>query len=337
MKSRVKRIVATGLLALMIANFSACNDTGVVNDVAIDSTTSTTTEQSQTVINPTQGVGGDVWEAMKKNGTYIGKSDLYDFSLLENQPLPIQFLEDEGLLYHNHSNRLCINDKQPSVAYKPLETHVYVDNNTPENDVYVLVNYKSGIIESGADNDVYVTTWKLKYTLSDNDYQTLLSLKGDYRQRFFIQQMDYIYQPEVISKATTTQQIVNMGAPEKNKDTNVFPYIYVDSYDLNSKTIKFAAMVNGGYKFYEANLNEAQVIETLMDRYGVTREECLQNINMSTQNSLLGSALSKFHIAGYSGGLTDKQATDAIKNSTEQISWESLDVNSEGKSFEITQ
>ena len=333
MNNKFNRIVATGLLALMIANFSACKD----NDVINNKNDNTTTGQNQTIVNPTQSAKGDVWEAMKVKGTHIAKSSSYDYSLLQNQPLPIQFLEDEGLLYRNHSNRLCINDKQPSPVYSPLETHVYIDNNTTENDVYVLLNYKSGIIDSGADEDVFVTTWKLKYTLDDDDYQTLLKLNGDYRQRFFIQEMDLIYEPQVISKATTTQQIVNMGSPVKNKKQNIFPYVYVDGYDLNNKTIKFASMVDGGYKYYEANLYEAQIINTLMERYNITREECLGNMHMTTQSTLLGSALTKFHIAGYSGGFTDTQAAEQIKNSKEQVVWESLDVNSQEKNVELTQ
>ena len=143
MNNKFNRVVATGLLALMIANFAACKDGDVVNNNSNDNVT---TGQYQNIINPTQSVGGDVWEAMKERGTHIAKSSSYDYSLLQNQPLPIQFLEDEGLLYRNHSNRLCINDKQPSPVYSPLETHVYIDNNTTENDVYVLVNYKSGTI-----------------------------------------------------------------------------------------------------------------------------------------------------------------------------------------------
>ena len=339
MNNKFNRVVATGLLALMIANFSACKEGNVISGTT-DNNDTTTTGQNQTIVNPTQGPKGDVWEAMKVKGTHIVKSHLYDYSQLSNQPLPIQFLEDEGLLYHNHSNRLCINDKQPSNIYKPLQVDVYVDNNTPENDVYVLVNYRSDVISSETETDVFVTTWNLKYTLADDDYQTLLALKGDYRQRFFIQEMDYIYEPQVVSKATTTQQIVQMGSPNiSTGSTKVssFPYIYVDSYDVNNKTIRYATKVGDGYKYYETSLYESLALESIMNEYNLTLEECIKYMEMTTQSSLVGSALIRNHVANRVGGIGKQKIAQKIEDSNEQVVWESLDVNSQENNVEFSQ
>jgi hypothetical protein len=327
MNEKVNRAVATGLLALMIANFCACDS--LVEPKPNGTTTqhgssSNNYTDSETTINGPVGrpiVGkdlpGDIWKEMKANGTAYARHDGLGKEFYE-RAVPLQFLQDEGLVYPQ-GNVWGINaDEKPSAHYEPLYSKVFIDENTKENDVYILLNYTNKMIEHQSDEDACVTTWKLKYTLDDDDYQAILKLKNDYRLRYFVQEMDKIYEPEVISKCTTSQFIVFMSAPYYGYygPENVFPLVYIVDVDYDTNTITSALKTDDGYKFIDYNIMESPAIDTVMKEHNLTREQVLSMIKVKSVDTPLGKCLTHFNVHNRAGSLGTDKLLERYENTT---------------------
>lgn len=355
MKDKFNRAVATGLLALMIANFSACD---TLNKVINQNTDTSKTDTNQSIKVPETGsnqngdstessttahggayipkdLPGDVWKALKASGKayeyYEPAAESLDF-----YAIPIRFLKEEGLLYYNDDNKLCINGKQPGGRYVPFSYQTFIDENTKENDVYVLLCYENDKPQYNIDDNVQVTTWKLKYTLDDDDYQALLKLKDDFRQRFFIQEMDNIYEPEVISKCSYIHAFAGMNSPFRNehKANNAFPNVYLDNIDYDTYTITVAARTDNGYKFYNYNFHETNAATDLMQRLGDENKDLYYNyIKIETVNTILGKCLTKFHAYNSMACLSSDEAEKLFKESTREHELTSLKVNSLDNNF----
>lgn len=348
MNDKLNKVIATGLLATMIANFSACNSlpnsnnpSGSNNNGLGDTTTETVSQKPRPEDNPYYkspfDFKGDVWQAMLDNGKAYVKYDPVMNPNINYRPLPLRFLQEQGLVSFDKNNMAQVQGNQPETLYDPLTAEVFIDSNTDENDVYVLVNYHSKRMIYDVDKDVYVVTWKLKYTLDDDDYETLLKLKGDYRQRFFIQEMDNIYQPEVLSKSVVAQWIVALGSPfrEDRQKDNKFPNVYVDSVDYDNNVVTYVARTEDGYAYYTSGLYETLAYEKSLSLYNLTPEEIEQYVRIETTQTPYGKCLLGRFITDYSANLTNDQAREAVKNSTRVHYLDSLYANSVEFNFNL--
>lgn len=333
MKEKFNKIIATGLLASMIATFSAC-DTGIVGDINTNdldtnqmSTTAnqcdTTTDVVTTTSNNTNNfdikadLHGDVWDAVK----LAGKSEaVYYAGVTENPihlPIPVQFLTEQGILSCDSNGQYHLLGNQPKHAYHPLKSQVFIDKTTEENDVYVLVQYLSDSIYGENADDAYTVTWKLKYLLDDDDYQSLLKLENEFRQRYFIQEMDKIYQPEIMSKSVALYSMLYQGSPfvgDKLKNDGEFPYVYIEDINYDTQVITYAAKIDKGYCVYDLNIRNSKIWHTSIDRFGITEQQREDSIVMSYKNTPFGPCLKKFTVCGINAGLLDKTIAGCIQN-----------------------
>ena len=226
MKDKLNRTIATGLLVLMLANFTACGKTNPSNtdlfgnndhnndakysDVVDDNNNTSSSNTGNKGENQTNADKvtdyGDVFNAMKAKGRHHKIYMEFEGDRIKDAPIPIQFLIDEGLLYYDQNGDIGIIGKQPGGLYRPFNSDVFVDENTDANDVYVIVQYSSDVVGDEVREDVYHATWKLKYTLDDADYKTLIKFTNDARLRYFVQEMDNIYEPEVVAESIVTNK-----------------------------------------------------------------------------------------------------------------------------------
>lgn len=340
MGNKINRVVASGLLALMIANFTAC-DNGVLftgnltndNDNNSIITTIIGNNNQQQVQND-EFAKGDVWEALKQRPVIRINSEISSKSKrdLLAQPLPITFLQEEGLLYFDDYNFLNIHeDSNTNPNFVPLSSYAFVDDTTNENDVYLLVQYQNKQnIPNKPNKDVYLATWQLKYTLSDADYSTFLKLAGDWRARIFIQEMDKIYQPEVLSKSIISYNLLSMGSHlrgEVGKESK-FPAIFVTDVDYDNQIVSFGSLYGSKLRYIDVKMRESNAWNTVMDHFGLTEQERENQIQMNTKETQVGKCLTSFSVNYLSAGLTKQQAVDAFNTTSRFINIKDVNVNS---------
>ncbi len=335
MKDGFNRVVATGLLALMIANISSCNTTPTL---PFDEDKTTNTGHSVHQSDHSLQLSGDVWDSMRKKGYTMSKYYPGFQDDLKNYPLPIRFLQEQGIVYFDDYGRLQVQGNQPNDFYEPLSVYAYIDNTTSDNDVYLLMQYQSGrIIQNTTSDDVYLATWKLKYTLDDDDYETFLELKDDFRQRYFIQEMDNMYQPEIVAKTIAIHNCVQMGSNVRTKKwpDNIFPHIYIDNIDYENYIITFGAKSTDGYRYYDVSLYESHPWNTVVEKFGITEQQKEDSIKVETINTPLGDCLSKFQVFGIHAGVTEEIAKQKVKESTRLHELEDMKTNSIETNYEI--
>ena len=275
----------------------------------------------------TYGLTGSVWEAIKN------KPEVQQGSLsasvetennLSNWPIPITFLQEEGVLYYDANSKLCVYGKQPGDGYDPFKKmYAGIDENTKDNDVYIILQYAQDVISKNnydSSANVPLTTWKLKYTLDEDDYQTLLKLNGDFRIRFFIQEMDKQYQPEVLSKSVVTYRMSQMSSITQNYKwaDRGFPNVYVHNVDYNNNIITYTVLENDGYHFYDLDIRNTNAWNNIKNDYNLTDEEVAQYINIQTSETITGTCLTAFEVGGYRAGLSQEQA-QALSDETDRI------------------
>ena len=123
---------------------------------------------------------------------------------------PFKFLAQQGVVYYNSEGEpRAYGTDENFDNILSIQTKAWIDPNTVENDFYLLTQYISEPIVDGSSNDdTYVATYMLKYTIDDACYRDLLLLSGDFRSNLLIQQIDQEYTPEVISKSVIKYDLI---------------------------------------------------------------------------------------------------------------------------------
>ncbi|MBQ7798233.1 MAG: hypothetical protein IJ371_03835 [Clostridia bacterium] len=339
MNNKFNRVVATGLLALMIANFSACDevDNGVQGVQLDDNGNGYNNSSITTMADDGVSFKGDVWEQLKARGLIYHNGFPYKSDDLNGYPLPITFLQEEGLLYYDRNYlRINLEDdiEQDSYAFS---VRAFVDENTKDNDVYLYVNYRNQRPNENIDNKgkVYYTTWELKYTLSDDDYQTFLNLQNDWRIRLFVQQMDKIYQPEVINEASISYELLSMGSQySTDQIKQYFPYTFASNIDWDNGIVTFGTISGGTIKYIDLDIRKSNAWEYAQTMDGIAPEDLENHIKIGKLSKVVGDCLVTFQVAGRRGGMSDEQAKEAFDNTTNVRKYTPINVNQTDNTYD---
>ncbi len=257
---------------------------------------------------------GDVWAAIRDWGWMdMDGIDFEDQHKLSQQAIPIEFLMNLGLVLPTERSDTfkMAGELQPSQWYEPFDTRAYVDNNTEENDVYLLVNYESGKVDHNSPNSgVYVANWLLKYTLDDDDYETFLKLDGDFRIKYFVKEMDRQYEPVVIHHSLIRHDLISLGSHASNEHWlhKGFPNVFVANIDYDNYIITYASSKYGDLRYYDLDLRKTDNWEKAITRDGLTEEEREASISVKTKSTPLGECLTDFSVNDWYAVLPADQA-----------------------------
>ena len=325
MNDKFNRVVATGLIAVMLASLTSCDGAdvtvklpdGTQHDVSISGPYNPEDWREQDAAanaEATSGLKGSVWDACKERAA-ITYEDFYALDRFDfrNDAIPLTFLQGEGLLYIDDYGIPTVNGKQQGNAYYPFQCVSYVDNNTDANDVYLLLEYRSDYIDiSGVcDKNTFLATWLLRYNLDDDDYQTFLKLDGNHRMPYFIQEMDKQYQPETIIKTVVGYGVPRMGGIYNSKGG--FPYLFVANIDYANNIMTYGAPSKEGIKYYDLTFKDIQIWNRMIND-GYTEEEILETVKIKTKPTVVGECLDNFTINGYAFGVPAEVAKEKLKN-----------------------
>ena len=143
---------------------------------------------------------------------------------------PFSFLAQEGLIYYNeYGEPRAYGTDENFDNYKCVQSNGWIDVGSPGNDFYLLTQYISGSIdENNSNDDVYVATYMLKYTLDDPTYRDILLYHGDGSLGKIICRMD---EDITKGKGSNTREVVSKS---------------VIRYDLIGALNLFRDLPNGG-------------------------------------------------------------------------------------------
>lgn len=333
MNDKYNKIMATGLIAAMLASISACDKNNTIKPNDIENNVSEWVgmvedfaSEGNTKKDPFKG---DVWNIMKQNG-WAYKNSITNSDDPNTLPIPTTFLLGEGLLRKNGNIFIKYGSE-----YAEYESAIFTTDNE-QNDVYVLVQYASGgTMRDDPNPNIWLATYMLKYTLDDDDYETFLGLDGDCRARYFIQAMDSIYQPEVISESNIIHEIVAYYSPyfSAHSSQKGFPKTYCVDVDYDTKTLTFAAWRECEYATYKINIRESQVWETFQKDYFLSDKECESRIKMDTEDTVAGPCLVNFAIGSQVVRQDGKWVKEQYQNSIDVLKLNTYSSKSENNKF----
>ena len=340
--SNFNRLVATGLLALMIASFGACDE---INKEYIENSVITDSQGNIVGVRPPENMTnsgsvnayddlkGSIWEEVRKTGYMTG--DHVSSNDILYQGIPITFLENEGLIYKKDNGKYGVNGpNQPNDRYGLFKYRAFIDPNSPENDVYLLVQYASGYVgEDTLTPDIYLATYMLQYELDDDNYETFLKLDGDRLNKHFVQEMDKQFEERVVFKTVVTQEMLSVAScmADKQWTRQGFPNIFVANVDYDRAIITYGTLNANGIKYYDADMRYSKVWENVLDRYGITEEEREQSIHMNTVDTPVGPCLTSFGVEDLTCGISAKKAQELRDASNLMQELQEIDINSEDK------
>ena len=343
MKDEFNRIIATGMLALLIANFAACDEISQedINNSVITDTSGNivavdpggfTTSTSQ---NPYDELGGSIWKNVRNSGAMSGDK-IYSNEIYQ-QGLPLEFLTQEGLIYMQDNGWYAVNgENQPTDRYNPFTYRAFVNPNSSENEVYLLIQYASDDLGQNENNEnIYLATYMLQYELDDDNYETFLKLDGDRTIKHFIQEMDRQFEEKVIFKSVVAQNMVVKGShvSKEHWSKKGFPNIFVSNVDYNNAVLTYGAVSPEGLRYWDVDIRKTGNWEAALDVYGISEEEREGMINMQTINTPVGSCLIEFDIGELPAGYNDQQCKEAY-NTTDHIQeLQEIDINSQEKTL----
>ena len=335
MNNKFNKVIATGLIALMISNFTACNIVNPFDTANADGTKPNDT----TVGQQNETLKGSVWSAIRGSSS-MSYGQFPTSYAIKDKAIPLTFLQDEGIVYKNAFDEWQVKGTQPTNMYSPFESYAYVDNNTKANDVYLFVQYASDDLGQNESNpDIVVATWQLKYTLDDDDYETFLKLDGDYRIRYFIQEMDKQYEPEVVSKSVIAQDQLELGSYTNNEHwtKQEFPYVFVANVDYDNCIITYGALANAELRYYDLDMRKTNAWNAAISKDGLTEDEREDAIDIRTKSTTLGTCLTRFWVRYRRAGFTSEQAKEAYKNSDRRQELSYINLIGDHKNFGIEQ
>ena len=334
MKNKISRILSVVLLVLILVHSSACNPS-ILPDLETDSNGNVITTDDSDKNESSKSIGsGNIWEALKTHSSMTVTKFLYADKDLEGYPIPLTFLQEEGLVYFNKSRMkyLLNNELQASDTYRPFTSYAFVDPNTNQNDVYLILQFKS---DNANNSSTWLATWQLKYTLADDDYQTFLNLQDDWRIRLFVQEMDKQYEPEVISKSVILEDLLMLGSHVRNEHwtKKSFPYIFATNVDYNNQIVTFAGFSDEGIRYFDVDMRKTNAWDAVITQDGLTEEERENAINIETMPTVLGDCLSRFDVRYKRASLTAKQSQEAFNNPKHTAELTSVNINQKDNSY----
>lgn len=339
------RIVATGLLTTMILSFTACDDvdTDLIDTMLntsgnYDTVESGTGNDVQPPNHTKTELKGDVWEAVKTQ-------DAVQLPHESWSTLPVQFLEDEGIITYDSNGKLHILNTEFSDS--SYGCYAFVDETTVENDVYIAFQCKNnGKLRVGDERREpldYTATWLLKYTLDDDDYDTFLKItKNHARQaKAFVQMMDRIYQPEVVGKTVIADNgPLHLLSPVADGDRINFPDYFMVKVDFENK--KFVALIRtvddktyfNGYKVVECDFRDSGIWNKGGYKNKMTEQEGFEAAKFKTTTTQAGVCITGTEFAGDSRGWTtfdnvNQTKLEIINRSTQMINFKEVEINGE--------
>ena len=330
---------ATGLIALMCMNAAACDiqqsQGGVVDDTKHNIVTSgqvdtQVSQRPQTSLTPPQHSDtysnakekwGDMW-----NEDGIITRNYTKEELFQMKNMPVRFLIEQGVLYQDSNGTVRAHGNSDFENNNCIVTRVFVDQNTPENDIYWLVQYKTGEVhEKFSNRGVGVATWMLKYNVDDACYNDLLVHAKDYRGNFLMQQIDEENTPQVLSYSLIDCDLIGALQVFDNKEllTEEGGVNYIANIDYKNVSITVNRSSNskkGAIKSYTYNIKETSAWDkaligsdlikpiTEQERSRLTSEDM-----MITYLTVLGNSLDDFGVNLFTGRPTEEHKASAIQ------------------------
>lgn len=330
----MKKIFALAIaLIMLICTLSGCNLGSLDDEVGSSGIEGSLNSEGETTTNetnePTQDENnnslsnkfkGDVWKAVLRH------PDAHNYmisirttgDLIKYLPLPIRFLQNEGLIKYSNGEMVINGKTLGEVGYTPFVVLVATDKTTDANDVYLYIYYQSEETNNKNYEDVWTANWKLKYTLDDDDYNTLLALEGDFRARLFIPEMDKKYEPDVITKNIVTCNLTGLIRPVQREYVyqTMFPDAYVEKIDYENRVMTFAVKKEDGYAYIDINIDDSNAIDLTMRELGITdRQEMLDRgyYSMDTMNTILGECLTEFGYYAYTSRYSYEKSVELTR------------------------
>jgi hypothetical protein len=148
--------------------------------------------------------------------------------------------------------------------------------------------------------------------------------------KFFIQEMDKQYQPQIISKSVATQDLSFLGShvTSEHWTKRGFPYIFIDKINYNNQTIRFGTLEGNALKYIIIDIRKSTGWQGAQTLNGLTEEECEAAIQIRTKSTPVGDCLTKFSVDGFSGGYGEKRSKEAFKNTTDIEKIRVIDIES---------
>lgn len=349
--------VLTGCDEATIPDVTNNNDSAIVETSGNNITTNSTDSENVVKINHSDTFynakkrWSDIWE--------IGRGPYDKERAFITKAAPFRFLAEQGAVYYNENghpraygtdenfwNNCCIQSKG------------FVDTNTPENDFYLMVQYIDGEYDpnNSPEGKMCIATWVLKYTLSNECYQDLLLLSGDFRSNLLIQQIDQEYKPEIISKSVIRYRLFETGLYEgvlsasKNiiwdKDEQWVNYISNIDYQNMTITVDFSdRRENGKIYSYQFAVKQTKLWDLLIqdgflknpltveERNALTSEDIVR-----TYQTPVGEGLAYLDIKGYGFVPSEEQkATATLKYDFEPVIIDTFAKSTQFNKYELGQ
>lgn len=206
-KETIKRGMAGGLIALMIASNVACDkkessvndwlEAQKIGDVNVMDITG-----YEDAAIPSE------WRASKWS------SD----GAINLQAVPISFFRELGIV-ENRDDGAYLKDN-----YILVFRGSYAYANPDKNEIHLIVRLAVG--------NYHTRQYHLQYKVSDEELQTFANLDGDFRMRFFIQGLDATHKRSIVNEldfASAYDSIVRSGGLVG----------YVDNFDIKNGTVSY--------------------------------------------------------------------------------------------------
>lgn len=333
MKFKLNRVAATGLIAAMLTNATSCS----VEDFERLIPHLVNTTMTQTPVTQTTEYAGPIWDKLSRDMIMTHNKLPFGYSQLEGYPIPIQFLKEEGLITEDIKDQLILTtETQATNRYWPFTSRAFVDKNSSDNAIYLLVQFANGqITENETNDDIYLITWLLKYNVTEHDCQSFINMEGDFRIRFFIQAMDELYAPEVISKSIVAPSTISLATYENfGSEKNKYPYIFISNVDYDKHIITFGAYNNGELRHIDLDIRTTHAWQGNLAE-GYTEEQLEAKIRLKSKETPFGPCLTDFNVNGWRAKLSTEEAKLAFANADKVMEVEDIAINSSEAKYDL--
>lgn len=333
MKFKLNRVAATGLIAAMLANATSCSIENF--ERLIPHLVNTT--MTQTPPTSTSKFEGPIWDKLAKNEIMTITKLPYDDSRIEGYPVPLEFLMEKGIVVDKSKFGLSLStERQATDMYRPFSSRAFVDKNSNENAIYLLFQFANGpIIPNETNADIYLMTWLLKYNVTEQDYQSFLNLDGDHRIRFFVQTMDEVYQPEVVSESIVSPLMLNLADYEDfGSKKNSFPYLFISNVDYNRSVVTFGAYDGKQLKFVNLDIRKTIAWRELLAQ-GYTEAELEKLIMLESMPTPFGPCLTEFNVNNWRAVISTNEAKELFKHSNDVIDVDDISINGTEAKYDL--
>ena len=257
-------------------------------------------------------------------------TDMTDKEQFQIKGAPFAFLAEQGAVYYDAQGNAYAYGNEDFENNNCIQSHVYVDEQSAENDIYVLVQYVSAPVSdlTSNNNGAYVATYMLKYTLPNQEYKDFLLYTGDLRCGLLVSKISEKFKPEIISQSVVEFDLIQQLRLFDNG--LIFDWLgeyinYIENIDYENLnltiTYKPGKNKHGQFYTYTFNLKESPMWERCTKPFSeggvytpISQEKRDSYTNeelMPTYQTPLGEALSGFKVRGFSCYPSDEQKATA--------------------------